>query len=79
MKNFKEWIKAAGLRALRTFAQAFGAAIVIGRFAETEWLTALETAVLAALVSLLMSIGGLPELDKQQIEQSNNNDEEDGI
>ena len=79
MKNFKEWIKAAGLRAIRTFAQAFGAAIVIGRFAETEWITALETAALAALVSLLMSIGGLPELDKSKIEENNNNDEEDGI
>lgn len=64
--NFKEWIKAAGLRALRTFAQTFAAAVVIGRFAETEWLVALETAAVAALASLLMSIGGLPELKNGQ-------------
>lgn len=59
---FKEWIKAAGIRALRTFAQTFAAAVVIGRFVETDWLAALETAAVAALASLLMSVGGLPEL-----------------
>lgn len=59
---FKEWLKAAGIRALRTFAQTFAAAVVIGRFIETDWLAALETAAVAALASLLMSIGGLPEL-----------------
>lgn len=64
--SFTEWLKAAGIRALRTFAQTFAAAVVIGRFAETEWLVALETAAVAALASLLMSIGGLPELKSPQ-------------
>lgn len=63
---FKEWLKAAGIRAARTFAQTFAAAVVIGRFIETDWLAALETALVAALASLLMSIGGLPELKPQE-------------
>lgn len=63
---FKEWIKAAGIRALRTFVQTFGALVVVGRFSETDWLAALETATVAALACLLMSIGGLPELKSRQ-------------
>ena len=65
---FKEWLKAAGIRAARTFAQTFAAAVVIGRFIETDWLAALETAAVAALASLLMSIGGLPELKKETVD-----------
>lgn len=68
MTSFKEWIKAAGIRALRTFAQTFAAAVVIGRFVETDWLAALETAAVAALASLLMSIGGLPELKQGTVD-----------
>lgn len=65
---FKEWLKAAGIRAARTFAQTFAAAVVIGRFIETDWLAALETALVAALASLLMSVGGLPELKTQTVD-----------
>ena len=64
--NFKEWIKAAGIRALRTFVQTFGALVVVGRFSETDWIAAIETATVAALACLFMSIGGLPELKSGQ-------------
>ena len=66
MKNkdyWLEWIKAAGIRALRTFAQAFigaiGAAVFID---QVKWLEALSAAGLAAFLSILMSIAGLPEV-----------------
>lgn len=75
MKNFKEWIKAAGLRALRTFAQTFAAAIVIGTFSETAWIPSLETAAVAALASLLMSIGGLPELKNKNFNNEEDNEQ----
>ena len=66
MNNFKQWIKAAGLRALRTFAQALvasiGCAVVLS---EVDWLYCLSASVLSAILSLLMSIAGLPELKEQ--------------
>ena len=53
--NWKEWIKAAGLRAIRTWAQT--AIATIGTAAvleEVNWMFVLSTSVLAALLSLLM-------------------------
>lgn len=59
----KEWIKCAGIRALRTFAQAaiasIGAAVVLS---EVDWKYVLSASALAAILSLLMSIAGLPEV-----------------
>lgn len=60
----KQWWKAAGIRALRTFAQAgiasIGAATLI---TQVNWLEALSAAALAGVLSLLMSLAGLPEVD----------------
>ena len=61
--KFKKWIKAAGIRAVKTFAQAavamIGTAVVLG---EVNWIAVLSAAALAAILSLLTSIAGLPEL-----------------
>lgn len=63
-----EWWKAAGLRALRTFAQALLASIPSAVVAGEGWgwiysiPAALGTATLATLISLLMSLSGLPEV-----------------
>lgn len=61
--NFKKWIKAAGIRAVKTFAQAavamIGTAVVLG---EVNWIAVFSAAALAAILSLLTSIAGLPEL-----------------
>jgi len=64
MKNWKLWLKAAGIRALKTFAQTMvgvigGSALI----SEVNWIAVLSSATLAALMSLLTSIGGLPELE----------------
>lgn len=59
----KKWLKAAARRAVRSFAQ--GALASIGSEAllsEINWCTVLCTAALAALVSVLMSLAGLPEV-----------------
>ncbi len=57
------WIKAAGVRAIKTVAQALAAAIGTSAVLnEIDWSLALGTALVAGILSLLTSIGGLPEL-----------------
>lgn len=60
----KKWIKAAGIRAIKTVAQAaiasIGAAAVLG---DVNWTMVISAAVLAGVLSLLTSIAGLPELE----------------
>lgn len=60
-----KWVKAAGIRALKTFAQCclgmIPAAVTI---TQVDWKTVVGTALLAALLSLLTSVAGLPELDE---------------
>ena len=63
MKNFKTWIKAAGIRAIKTVAQSavatIGTAAVLG---EVNWIMVASASVLSGILSLLTSIAGLPEL-----------------
>lgn len=62
----KEWLIAAGIRALRTLAQT--AIATIGTSAvlsAVDWKMVASSAVLAALLSMLTSIAGLPELDNE--------------
>lgn len=57
------WLKAAGIRAVKTMAQT--AAATIGTTAviyEVDWLLVGSAALLAGVLSLLTSLGGLPEL-----------------
>lgn len=59
----KEWWLCAGIRALKTFAQTaiatIGTAVVME---EVNWIAVASASVLAALLSLLTSLGGLPEV-----------------
>ena len=58
------WLKAAGIRAVKTFAQTLLAVVPVGiSIAEVEWTTCLGVAALAAVLSLLTSLAGLPEAD----------------
>lgn len=59
----KEFIKAAALRALRTFCQTFVATIgTAAVLSEVNWIACLSASALAALLSVLTSIAtGLPE------------------
>lgn len=60
----KVWWKAAAIRAIKTFAQAMLATISVGQtFAEVTWLNACSVAGVAALISVLTSIAGLPEVE----------------
>ena len=63
MKNWKNWIKAAGIRAVKTVAQT--AVATIGTSAlmgEVNWIAVGSASLLAGILSLLTSIAGLPEL-----------------
>lgn len=62
-EKFLKWLKAAGIRAIRTVAQTAVALIPAGvTIAEVGWSAVIGTAALAGIVSLLTSIAGLPEL-----------------
>lgn len=66
MKNWKNWIKAAGIRAVKTVCQTaiatIGTAAVLG---DVDWLAVASAAVLAGLLSLLTSVAGLPEVKEE--------------
>ena len=61
--NWKQWLKAAGIRAVKTVAQTAVAMLpVAATITEVNWLTVLGTAALAGVTSLLTSLAGLPEV-----------------
>jgi len=63
----KNWWKAAGIRAVKTFAQALIACIGTGAaLLEVNWSYALSVATVAAILSLLTSLTGLPEVDDDE-------------
>ena len=64
--NWKEWAVAALVRALRTFAQTFAGCIAVGAAVEeVQWLRALSVSGVAFVLSILTSLGGLPEVEKK--------------
>ena len=65
--NWKSWIKAAGIRAIRTFAESMLAyigtgAIVLG---DVNWVAALSAGAFGAIIALLIALAGLPEVPKE--------------
>ena len=59
----KNWIKAAGIRALKTVAQTAVAMLTVGQAViDVNWVNVLSVSVMAGIISLLTSIGGLPEV-----------------
>lgn len=63
--NFKAWIKAAGIRALKTLAQTAVATIgTCAVLSDVDWLMVASASALAAVLSLLTSIAGLPEVQE---------------
>jgi hypothetical protein len=66
-RDWKKWFIAAGIRAVRTVAQAaiatIGASAVLS---EVNWPVVLSSSVLAGLLSLLTSLAGLPELPEEE-------------
>lgn len=65
MKNWKNWMRAAGMRALKTVAQTAVATIgTSAMLAQVDWVMVASASALAGILSLLTSVAGLPELEE---------------
>lgn len=66
--NYKEWLRAAGIRALRTVAQTALAMLTVEgvrSITDVDWIGILGVSALAGIVSILTSVvTGLPEITK---------------
>ena len=61
---WRRWARAAGVRALKTLAQTAAATIGVATvMSEVDWLAVASASVLAAVLSLLTSVSGLPEVE----------------
>ena len=64
--DMAQWIKAAGIRAIKTVAQTAVATIgTSAAMGEVNWLMVASASLLSGILSLLTSIAGLPEVDNQ--------------
>ena len=63
----KEWLKKAGVRAVKTMAQTFvatvGTATVMGA---VDWKMVLSASVLASILSIATSVAGIPEVEAEE-------------
>ena len=66
MRNWKAWIKAAGVRAIKTVAQTAVATIgTSAAMGDVNWRLVLSSSVLAGILSLLTSVAGIPEVPEE--------------
>lgn len=66
-RTTKVWFKAAGIRAIKTFAQTAAALIGVGAtLGSVDWITVVSASVTAAILSLLTSVAGLPEVEVKE-------------
>lgn len=62
--NTSKWFKSALIRALKTFAQTAISMLTVGQaFIDINWINVLSVSGVAAIISLLTSVAGLPEVE----------------
>ena len=62
----QKWLKAAGIRAIRTVCQTAGGLLATAMFMEdVNWQAVISASLLAGILSLVTSLGGLPELKEE--------------
>ena len=65
-KKTKKWLKAAGIRAVKTMAQTAVALLpAAATITQVDWLTVIGTAALAGVASVITSLAGLPEVEEE--------------
>lgn len=63
----KKWIKAAGIRAVKTMAQTAVSLITVGNLiTELDWDSIIGISATAGVVSMLTSVAGLPEVESEE-------------
>ena len=76
-ESFKTWAKYAGIRALKTVAQTgvatIGTSAVIG---DVNWVMVGSASILAGILSILTSIGGLPEVKATETTETTDTSED---
>ena len=67
MKNWKTWIKAAAVRAVKTVAQTAVSLIGVGAvMSDIDWVMVGSASLLAGILSILTSVAGLPEVKEEE-------------
>lgn len=65
--NTKKWFKAAAVRAIKTMAQTALSMLTVGQAVmEVNWINLLSVTATAGVISLLTSIGGIPEVTEEE-------------
>lgn len=65
--NTKEWIKKAGVRAIKTMAQTFVATVGTSTvMSVVDWKMVLSASVLAGILSIATSVAGIPEVEAEE-------------
>lgn len=63
--DFKQWLSAAGIRAIKTMAQTALSLFSVGMvISEIDWVMLVSASVVAGVYSILTSLAGLPELEE---------------
>lgn len=64
----KKWIKAAGIRAIKTICQTMVATIGTSAvLSQVDWKMVISSGLLAGILSLLTSLAGLPEVNETKM------------
>jgi hypothetical protein len=65
--NTVKWLKSAGIRALKTMAQTGVSMLTVGQAVmEINWMNVLSVSLVAGVISILTSIGGIPEVTEEE-------------
>lgn len=65
--NTKKWLKAAGVRAIKTMAQTALSMLTVGQAVmDVNWVNVLSVTATAGVISILTSIGGIPEVKEDK-------------
>lgn len=63
--NTSKWLKSALIRAVKTFAQTAISMLTVGQaFIDVNWINVLSVSGVAAIISILTSVAGLPEVEE---------------
>ena len=60
----KKWLKAAGVRSVKTMAQTAVSMLTVGQAVlDVNWVNVLSVSAVAGVISMLTSVAGLPEVE----------------